>query len=88
MVKYNVAKFLINLSHVFDIILPRPCKIFLKSLANLYQKFNSTTDPIFNQYNSVRSGRMIYFRENSSGVRFMIGRNSEWLFLLTFLFVP
>ena len=27
---------------------------------------NSTTDPIFNQYNSVRSGRMIYFRESSN----------------------
>ena len=37
----------------------------VKSLANLSQKVNSTTDPIFNQYNSVISGRMIYFIENS-----------------------
>ena len=68
MVKYNFAKYLINLYHVFNIILPKPCKIFGKSLANLKQEFNSTTDPKFNQYNSVRSGRMIYFRENSSEV--------------------
>ena len=39
----------------------------VKSLGNFQQKFNSTTNSIFNHYNSVRSGRMIYFRENSIG---------------------
>ena len=31
---------------MFNIILPKPCEIFAKSLANLQQKFNLTTDPM------------------------------------------
>ena len=31
MVKYNFAKYLINIYHAFNIILPKPCEIFAKS---------------------------------------------------------
>ena len=50
----NLVKSLINIYHLFSIILPKPCQIFAKSLTKKIQQLT--------QYNSVR---MIYFRENS-----------------------
>ena len=38
MFKWNFAKYLINIYHVFNIILPKPCEIFGKFLANFFNK--------------------------------------------------
>ena len=50
---------------MFNIILPKPCEIFAKSLT---KKFKSTTDPMVHSTNTIlaHSGRMIYFRETSN----------------------
>ena len=60
----NFAKCLLYVQYYFTKILWNLCQIFGKSLTEIWFK----TDPIFNQYNSVNVGRMIYFRENSNGV--------------------
>ena len=80
MVTENFAKYLINISHLFNIILPKPCQIFgkyfsfvqyyfAKTLSNLCLIFAKSLTKIlinnFNQYNSGNVGRMIYFRKNS-----------------------
>ena len=60
----------------------------VKSLANHQQKFNSTIEPIFNQYRSVRSGRMIYFRENSNEIgTFERSPERKFHFFFNFFFV-
>ena len=41
---------MINIYHVFNFILPKPCQIFAKSLP---QKLNSTTDPIVYSPNTI-----------------------------------
>ena len=38
---------------MFNITLPKPCEIFAKSLANLQQKFDSTTDPMVYSTNTI-----------------------------------
>ena len=38
---------------IFNIVLPKPCETFAESLANLQQKFNSTTDPIVYSTNTI-----------------------------------
>ena len=48
---------------MFNIILPKSCEIFAKSLANFKWKFDPQQ---INQYNSGNAGRMIYLRENST----------------------
>ena len=74
MVKSNFAKYLINIYHLFNIIVPKPCRIvdkylpfiqyyFAKTLSNLCQIFNKNLIQQLTQYNS---GRKIYFRENSN----------------------
>ena len=51
MVKQNFTKYLVNISHLFNIILPKPCQIFgqyfsfvlyyfAKTLSNLWQISN------------------------------------------------
>ena len=50
--------------YLINIILPKHCEIFGKSLTKI--KFNNWSNSIFNQYNSGNVGRMIYFRENSN----------------------
>ena len=49
---------------MFNIIIPKPCEIFAKSLTN----FKSTSDPMVYSTNTIlaHSDRMIYFRENSN----------------------
>ena len=74
MVKKNFAKYLINIHHLFNIIVPKPCQIFdkylpfvqyyfVETLSNLCQIFNKNLIQQLTQYNS---GRMIYLRENSN----------------------
>ena len=52
MVKYNFAKYLINLHHVFNIILLKPCKIFVKYLSNIWQIFNKNLIQQLMQYST------------------------------------
>ena len=59
MVKENFAKYLINTSHLLNIILPKPCQIFANYFS-FVQYYSAKTWP-----NSGNVGRMIYFRENS-----------------------
>ena len=63
MVKENFTKYLINIYRVFNIILPKPCEIFGKSLTKI--QFDNYSNSLFNQHNSGNFGRMIYFIENS-----------------------
>ena len=44
MIKYNFAKYLINLYHVFNIILLKPCQIFNKNL--IQQLIQNSTNTI------------------------------------------
>ena len=55
---------MINIYHMFNIILPKPCEIFTKILLKICQKFGKyftrfTTNTIL-----AHSDRMVYFREN------------------------
>ena len=70
-------KYLTNIHHLFNIIVPKPCQIFhiylpfiqyyfAKTLSSVCQIFNKNLIQPLTQYNS---GRMIYFRENSTNVK-------------------
>ena len=50
MVKQNFAKYLKNIYHMFNIILPKPCEIFAKSLTKI--EINNWSNGIFNKYTS------------------------------------
>ena len=43
MVKYNFAKYLISLYHVFNIIVPKPCQIFNKNLIQQLIQYSTNT---------------------------------------------
>ena len=43
---------MINIYHMFNIILPKPCEIFAKFLLKICQKFGKDFTMFFNKYNS------------------------------------
>ena len=43
---------MINIYHMFNIILPKPCEIFAKFLLKICQKFGKDLTRFFNKYNS------------------------------------
>ena len=63
----DFAKYLINIYHMFNIILPKPCEIFAKFLLKICLNYLAKISQGFSTNTIlVHSDRMIYFMENSN----------------------